>query len=233
MKKYTITVPSLWIIPAVLTPIIIFIYFQVYIWWANSDYGTNMWLWWWILVFMGILGYFYWKSYRRKAIIEELRSRWEYRDIIIRTLDERITGWKNPRTYYIFICEDTSTEKLYESEKIDDIEDMNIDVGDVVHLYESREFPEIYWVDLNCVEKGRWRKKLSQEEIEEWEDIMKEVKNSAKKTKELRPLYWVIIFWIATLMLSIGIIPNLFFLLNWIETTWIVTKIEPNNYSMY
>lgn len=89
------------------------------------------------------------KDHKRKRIIEELISREDYRNIIVASIDERIGGRKNSYIYYVYICEDPNTKLLYESERILDIEESDIKIGDQVRLYESHTEKDIYWVDIN------------------------------------------------------------------------------------
>jgi hypothetical protein len=93
----------------------------------------------------------------------------------------------------------------------------------------SNDSPDIYWIDLNHVEKWSWKNKLSKEEIQHWEQNTQEIKISAKEDIRFDALVWAIVFWMGTLMAIAVLIVNVLFLKNGTETIGTISNVTSYN----
>lgn len=233
MEKYKMRTTSPYILLATLLPIGIVYYKSDML--LSFKSTEDMFLGGFLVIMLIV---FYWfmlnwflKGRKRKRIIDELILREDYRKVIIAGINERLTSGKHPTKYYVYICEDPETKNIYEADQLFDITDSDIELWDSVRLYESHSEKNIYWVDLNQREPGKWLKKLSQEAIEYGEESFLEVKKSAKKEVKFTPLSWIFIFWILFLYSIISFGNNLIVYQNSIETTWVVSEISTYNSS--
>lgn len=162
----------------------------------------------------------------------ELIHNEEYKDIVISNIEEIIRQWKYTHYYYVYHCRDIKWEKIYKSDRLKKI-DTNLSIWDIVHLYKSKEEPDIYWIDLTKTGSTEWIRFLDQKEMKIGNESINKVICSIayRKKSEFQGFIYISIFVTGFLLIfsSIMAIIKVDLYYNWVRTTGKMLEITAIN----